>query len=266
MTSCDARSTVFVVTPSLLDVPRGFRDMKGTHPPEGRRAPCRPRAIGTMAPVPTPNRADRPSGRAGTGPTTATPASAPVTPSSRSRARTQARPVIAPPRGPENSFGPGPEQPRSQRLPFPQVSGYDFGQPSSRSLWLGSIAAQVLDSPLTWAISSSRSLWLGSIAAGAGPVTSCCKALTCIAAEVNDPKGFGRCRMAPIKNASAASLHAFVTDHVEPVSTVITDGWQGYRRPGPTWLRPRPAQPACCPRLRRRPRRSCCPACTGSPR
>ena len=29
-------------------------------------------------------------------------------------------------------------------------------------------------------------------------------------------------------DASAASLHPFVTDHVEPGATVFTDGWQGY--------------------------------------
>ena len=39
------------------------------------------------------------------------------------------------------------------------------------------------------------------------------KVLTCIAVEVNDPKVLGRCRMAPIEDASASSLHAFVTDH-----------------------------------------------------
>jgi transposase-like protein len=55
------------------------------------------------------------------------------------------------------------------------------------------------------------------------------KVLNCIAVEVNEPKGLGRCRMAPLPDASATSLHAFVTDHVEPGSTVITDGWQGYR-------------------------------------
>ena len=54
------------------------------------------------------------------------------------------------------------------------------------------------------------------------------KVLTCIAVEVSDPKGLGRCRMAPIGDASATSLHAFVIDHVEPGSTVITDGWSGY--------------------------------------
>jgi len=55
------------------------------------------------------------------------------------------------------------------------------------------------------------------------------KVLTGIAVEVHEPKGIGRCRMAPLADASAASLHAFVTDHVEPGSRVITDAWQGYR-------------------------------------
>src|SRR5680860_1309204 len=53
------------------------------------------------------------------------------------------------------------------------------------------------------------------------------KVLTGIAVEVHEPKGIGRCRMAPLADASAASLHAFVTDHVEPGSRVITDAWQG---------------------------------------
>jgi transposase-like protein len=55
------------------------------------------------------------------------------------------------------------------------------------------------------------------------------KVLTGIAVEVQEPKGFGRCRMLPLADVSAASLHAFVQDHVEPGATVITDGWQGYR-------------------------------------
>ena len=32
-----------------------------------------------------------------------------------------------------------------------------------------------------------------------------------------------------VADASAASLHQFVSDHVEPGTTVVTDGWQGYR-------------------------------------
>ena len=55
------------------------------------------------------------------------------------------------------------------------------------------------------------------------------KVLTGIAVEVTQPRGMGRCRMAPLADASAKSLRAFVTDHVEPGATVITDAWQGYR-------------------------------------
>ena len=54
------------------------------------------------------------------------------------------------------------------------------------------------------------------------------KVLTGIAVEVQEPKGIGRCRMAPLVDASAGSLHAFVSDHVEPGTRVITDAWQGY--------------------------------------
>jgi hypothetical protein len=41
------------------------------------------------------------------------------------------------------------------------------------------------------------------------------KVLTGIAVEVREPKGIGRCRMLPLTDASAASLHPFVTDHVD---------------------------------------------------
>ena len=54
------------------------------------------------------------------------------------------------------------------------------------------------------------------------------KVLTGIAVEVQKPKGLGRCRMLPLDDASATSLHAFVKDHVEPGTQVVTDGWQGY--------------------------------------
>lgn len=54
------------------------------------------------------------------------------------------------------------------------------------------------------------------------------KVLTAIAVEILEPKGIGRCRMAPVTDASSESLHAFVRDHVEPGAVVITDGWTGY--------------------------------------
>ena len=61
------------------------------------------------------------------------------------------------------------------------------------------------------------------------------KVLTGIAVEISEPKGIGRCRMAVLADASAASLRPFVTGNVEPGSRVITDGWVGYdgpRQPG----------------------------------
>ena len=54
------------------------------------------------------------------------------------------------------------------------------------------------------------------------------KSLVGVAVEVREPKGFGRCRMTILPDASAASLHPFVTGHVAPGATVITDAWQGY--------------------------------------
>jgi transposase-like protein len=54
------------------------------------------------------------------------------------------------------------------------------------------------------------------------------KTLVGVAVEVHEPKGFGRCRMQILPDASAASLHPFVTAHIEPGAAVITDGWQGY--------------------------------------
>lgn len=53
--------------------------------------------------------------------------------------------------------------------------------------------------------------------------------LTGIAVEIKEPRGYGRCRMAPLTDAFSTSLHPFIMDHGEPGATVITDGWQGYR-------------------------------------
>ena len=54
------------------------------------------------------------------------------------------------------------------------------------------------------------------------------KVLTGIAVQVREPKGIGRCRMAVLADGSSASLHPFVTGHVRPGATVITDAWMGY--------------------------------------
>jgi len=53
------------------------------------------------------------------------------------------------------------------------------------------------------------------------------KALIAVAAQ-EDGRGIGRIRMRRIADASAASLHQFVINNVEPGSVVHTDGWDGY--------------------------------------
>lgn len=53
------------------------------------------------------------------------------------------------------------------------------------------------------------------------------KALVVIAAQADGP-GIGRIRMRMIEDASAASLHPFVSECIEAGSTIHTDGWQGY--------------------------------------
>jgi transposase-like protein len=55
------------------------------------------------------------------------------------------------------------------------------------------------------------------------------KVLVGVAVERMEPRGFGRCRMAPLPDASAESLRAFLTDNVESGARVVTDGWQPYR-------------------------------------
>ena len=56
------------------------------------------------------------------------------------------------------------------------------------------------------------------------------KVLVGIAVERTQPTGFGRCRMAPLRNASAEELRAFLTDNVEPGARIVTDGWPSYPR------------------------------------
>ena len=80
------------------------------------------------------------------------------------------------------------------------------------------------------------------------------KVLTGIAVEVFEPKGIGRCRMAVLADASAESLHPFVTGAVEPGQPRHHRRLERLLRPGGPGLRPRAAQPAGRPRPRGRPR------------
>jgi transposase-like protein len=56
------------------------------------------------------------------------------------------------------------------------------------------------------------------------------KSLVAVAVELREPKGYGRCRMTIVPDASGASLQSMIVDHIESGSEVITDGWQGYRK------------------------------------
>jgi len=54
------------------------------------------------------------------------------------------------------------------------------------------------------------------------------KVLVAVAVEQAQPKGFGRCRIQVIANAEAGTLRSFLLTHVEPGSTILTDGLASY--------------------------------------
>lgn len=70
--------------------------------------------------------------------------------------------------------------------------------------------------------------YVGGVEAGTRGRQKGCKALVAVAAQV-DRKGIGRIRLSQISEASAKDLSWFVTQAVEPGSTVITDGWKSFR-------------------------------------
>ena len=51
------------------------------------------------------------------------------------------------------------------------------------------------------------------------------------AVELLQPKGFGRARLASLKDGSAASLGEFLRANVAAGSTLLTDDWRSYRTP-----------------------------------
>jgi hypothetical protein len=54
------------------------------------------------------------------------------------------------------------------------------------------------------------------------------KTLVAVAVERTGAKGFGRCRLQVIPDATAPTLGQFLADHVEPGSVVLTDGLKSY--------------------------------------
>jgi transposase-like protein len=69
--------------------------------------------------------------------------------------------------------------------------------------------------------------YLGALEEGVRGRQTQRKALIVVAAQ-EDGQGIGRIRMRRVPDASAASLHPFVLESVEPGSVVHTDGWDGY--------------------------------------
>jgi len=69
--------------------------------------------------------------------------------------------------------------------------------------------------------------YLGGLEEGVRGRQTFKKALIVVAAE-EDGKAIGRIRMLRVPDASALSLRSFIIQAVEPGSTVITDGWEGY--------------------------------------
>lgn len=54
------------------------------------------------------------------------------------------------------------------------------------------------------------------------------KVLVAVAVELLTPKGFGRCRLQIIPNAETNTLKTFMHKHIEPGSTIYTDGLPSY--------------------------------------
>jgi len=69
--------------------------------------------------------------------------------------------------------------------------------------------------------------YLGGLEEGVRGRQTFKKALIAVAAEENG-KALGRIRMLRVPDASAISLRSFIIQSVEPGSTIITDGWEGY--------------------------------------
>jgi transposase-like protein len=71
--------------------------------------------------------------------------------------------------------------------------------------------------------------YLGGLEEGVRGRQTFKKALIVVAAEQRGKKAIGRIRMLRIPDASAISLRSFVVQAIEPGSTIVTDGWEGYR-------------------------------------
>jgi len=56
------------------------------------------------------------------------------------------------------------------------------------------------------------------------------KTLVLVAVEDHDDAVFGQVRLQTVPDASGKSLNNFIKTHIEPASSVRTDGWRGYSK------------------------------------
>ena len=70
--------------------------------------------------------------------------------------------------------------------------------------------------------------YLGGLEEGVRGRQTFKKALIVVAAEERGKKAIGRIRMLRIPDASAIRLRSFIVQAIDPGSTIVTDGWEGY--------------------------------------
>ena len=80
---------------------------------------------------------------------------------------------------------------------------------------------------LSGVVEVDEAYW-GTEASGVRGRRSVRRALIIVAAQA-DGKGIGRIRLRHIPDTNRATLHGFISDSVEPGSTVVSDGLQAYR-------------------------------------
>ncbi len=70
--------------------------------------------------------------------------------------------------------------------------------------------------------------YIGGVEEGARGRQTETKTIVAIAVEIREDESLGRVRMRPVPDVSAGSLEPFVTEAVEPGSSILTDAWSGY--------------------------------------
>jgi transposase-like protein len=101
--------------------------------------------------------------------------------------------------------------------------------------WLHKFRRAVTEHPKTQlcGVVEADETWEGGLRKGqpGRPKVSDRSSLVAAAVELLEPKGFGRARLASLKDGSAASHGEFLHANVEAGSALFTDDWRSYRKP-----------------------------------